>query len=126
MVAAGQKDRLHIFDLLSALDHLFENPRDVAAAGPTGVDEDGELFWVQSELGARGLLVRFGLKLKFRMDRDAADFDLLVRHAVIEQLSSRVFGSDQIEADLFAGPPAPEPITWVGHYRNERDEVKQT
>ena len=66
-----------------------------------------------------------GLKLKFRMDRYAADFDLLVGHAVIDQLSTRVFCSDQIKADLFAGPAAPEPVTRVGHYRNERYAVQQ-
>ncbi len=125
VVATGQKDRLRVFDLLSALDHLFEDARNVAAADPAGVDEDGELFGIESKLGSRGELLLFRLKLKFRMDRDAADFDLLAGHAVINQLSPRIFGGDQIEADLFAGPSTPEPVTRVGHYRNERDAVEQ-
>ena len=82
-------------------------------------------FSGSSPSSARVALVRLGLILKFRMDRYAADFDLLVGHAVIDQLSPRVFGGDQIKADFFAGPAAPEPVTRVGHYRNERDAVEQ-
>src|SRR5687767_12168632 len=59
------------------------------------------------------------------MDRDAADFDLLVGHAVIDQLSPRVFGGDQIEADFFASPPPPEPITRIGHDGNQWNALKQ-
>jgi hypothetical protein len=60
------------------------------------------------------------------MDRDAADFDLLVGYAVIDQLPPRVFSGDQIEADFFASPPAPEPITRVGYDRDQGNVVEQT
>ena len=126
MIMAGQKDRLGAFELLSAIDHLLEDARDVAAADPAGVDEDGELFGIESEFGARGELFLFRLKLKFRMDRYAADFYLIFGHAVIKQLSPRVFGGDQIEADLFASPPAPEPVTGVGYDRDQWNAVEQT
>src|SRR5207244_1287093 len=124
LIAAREEDCLRVLQLLALLDHLFEDARDVAAANPARIDEDGEAFRIESEIGARGCLLLFAFVLKLGMNRNAADFDLLCRHAVIQKLLPRFLRRHQIKAYIFTRPAAPEAVTRIRHDGDERNVIE--
>src|ERR1041385_2047615 len=116
--AASEKDGLHV---QLAVHQLSENLRDVAAANPARVDEDGELFRVESERAPSGLRRALGGQLELRVDGHARNFYAPRRDAVINQLLLGLLAGDEVERHVVARPALPEAVAGVCDHGDERD-----
>src|ERR1051325_7972527 len=59
------------------------------------------------------------------MNGHAGDFVTLWRDAVVDQLLSRLWACDQVEAHVMTGPTLPESVAGVCHDSDERNLVRQ-
>ncbi len=92
------------WDFQLSSDQFAENLRDIAPAFPAGVDEDRELFRIQSEHGARRQRALFARNSNFGCTGMP---EILIRrgHTVVDQLLSRPLGRHEIKCHIVARPP---------------------
>src|SRR5204863_5449771 len=119
---AREKDCLNV--QLTA-HQLAEDVRNVAAAFPTSVEKDCELFGVESQSGACDSRCVIARKRKLGMHRHAGNLYFFGGDAIFTQLLARLIAGDEIKPHIVTCPAFPKSIERIRNDSHQGDAISE-